>query len=203
MTILEEIRRNEMPLPPHNAQFVDVVRHWRKIKKIIDRPESRTFLLPDLLQYQARRQLDCWESQGYLFKDRLHPTTLLPKDFDHCDWRLGKKRFAYHRYVCHSACYWMVNFNLYLAQRYDPKQPWRILVNDSPDQEDGGHATVWGGNLKKPLLFDMQGLALFESATQVWDVVRYGIEYPIGESFITNNWVAEVRRLTALGAPIR
>jgi hypothetical protein len=63
-----------------------------------------------------------------------------PDEFESCDWRCGHQgpypRFW--RYVKHSACHWIVNFALQLAQLVVPEQPWRIL--SSPR-----HSTVWDG----------------------------------------------------------
>jgi hypothetical protein len=54
------------------------------------------------------------------------------------------------KYVQHSACHWLVNFNLRLAQLAEPDRPWRIVSS-------GEHSAVWDG---QETFFDFNFLAL-------------------------------------------
>ncbi|MBP3954936.1 hypothetical protein J8F10_06530 [Gemmata sp. G18] len=82
------------------------------------------------------------------------PFTLgqFPRHFESCGWsddHVGREP-RYWRYVKHSACHWLVNFNLRLAQIIAPDRPWRIVTSDS-------HSTVWDG---KETMFEFNFLAL-------------------------------------------
>jgi hypothetical protein len=52
--------------------------------------------------------------------------------------------------VKHSACHWLVNFNLRLAELVMPKREWHIVTSDK-------HSTVWDGI---STLFDLNFHAL-------------------------------------------
>ena len=83
----------------------------------------------------------------------------LPRGFDSCDWRWGTDgplrgpHPAFWKFVCHSACHWLVDLNLFVAVTAWPKVPWRILNAKK-------HSTVWNSDLRQPLLFDANFLAL-------------------------------------------
>ena len=59
-----------------------------------------------------------------------------PFEVDGCDWRFfdgeGNLRRgrapAFWDYSVHSACHWVVNFNLRLAELVEPRRPWRIVT---------------------------------------------------------------------------
>ena len=75
-----------------------------------------------------------------------------PRDHESCDWGINHrgKEPRFWRYVKHSACHWLVNFNLRLAQLAEPDRPWQILTSDD-------HSTVWDGD---QTLFDLNFVAL-------------------------------------------
>jgi hypothetical protein len=75
-----------------------------------------------------------------------------PRSWESCDWWIGHRgpEPRYWRYVKHSACHWLVNFNLRLATLVEPDRNWRILTSDE-------HSTVWDGDRT---LFDINFLAL-------------------------------------------
>ncbi len=82
-----------------------------------------------------------------------------PRNFESCDWDrdyFGKRQPRYWMYVKHSACHWLVNFNLRLAQLVDPKREWRIITSRD-------HSTVWDG---KDTLFEFNFLAFGLPARQ-------------------------------------
>ena len=75
-----------------------------------------------------------------------------PDEFESCAWaceRRGRPA-AYWQFVKHSACHWLVNANLKLAELSEPKRAWRILSGEA-------HSTVWDG---VSTLFDMNFSAL-------------------------------------------
>ena len=77
---------------------------------------------------------------------------MFPDQFESCDWRLFRrgKPPRFWRYVKHGACFWLVNFNLHLAQLMEPHRPWRIVWSEK-------YATVWDGDWT---LFDLNFIAL-------------------------------------------
>jgi hypothetical protein len=96
----------------------------------------------------------------------------LPRDADGCDWRWydgeGHSRRgrqpAFWDYVVHSGCHWVVNFNLRLAERLEPKTPWRIISSQK-------HSTVWSGD---DVLFDCNFLALGVDPDEAFTLARTG-----------------------------
>ncbi len=85
------------------------------------------------------------------WRKRIKPG-LFPRDYESCDWSRDHRGIEprFWRYVKPSACHWLVNFNLRLAQLAEPKRPWRILTSDE-------HSTVWDGD---GTLFDLNYLAM-------------------------------------------
>jgi hypothetical protein len=66
------------------------------------------------------------------------------------------------QYVKHSACHWLVNFNLELAMQVEPNRMWRILTSEE-------HSTVWDGNIT---LFDMNFLALGVTPKEAFNIAN-------------------------------
>jgi len=91
---------------------------------------------------------------------------MVPFEFESCDWWLEHKgrKPAFWQYVKHSACHWLVNFNLELAQLVMPEEQWRIVTSDK-------HSTVWNGS---NLLFDFNFLALGISAEECFELANSG-----------------------------
>ena len=123
-------------------QYYDLQANWRKVKKHIDSAEVQKILATDFNKFTYGR----WRQK---FK-----TGDLPTNFESCDWRCNTGRRgrqpAFWDYTKHSACHWLVNFNLRLAQLVEPDRNWRILTSDL-------HSTTWDG---KHLLFDFNFSAL-------------------------------------------
>ena len=85
---------------------------------------------------------------------------------------------AFWDFVCHAACHWLVDLNLYVARSAYPKEPWRILTVSTGKNN---HSTVWNGDLKFPLLFDANYSALGVSPKEALETAWIGRELRIGE----------------------
>src|SRR6185437_980291 len=94
----------------------------------------------------------------------------------------------YWQCVCYSACHWLVNFNLRLAQLVDPARPWRILTSRR-------HSTVWDGD---KLLFEFNFQAFGIPPAECFELARRGgCELKVGERRLTSlaeHWRVEARR---------
>ncbi len=91
-----------------------------------------------------------------------------PRKFESCDWGWGHRgrEPRYWQYVKHSACHWLVNFNLRLATLVMPKKHWHIVTSDK-------HSTVWDGKRK---LFDLNFCALGIPADEAYSMAAVGGE---------------------------
>lgn len=134
-------------------EYYPIVKKWNKIKKYINSPEVQEILVSDFNKFTYGK----W---GMEFKHGMKPI-----EFETCDWSWDKKgrKPAYWDYVKHSACHWVVNFNLKLAQLAEPKKEWRILTSQK-------HSTVWDGNCT---LFDMNFLALGIDANDAFNLAKH------------------------------
>lgn len=105
---------------------------------------------------------------------------MFPDEFESCDWRLSRrgKPPRFWRYVKHGACFWLVNFNLHLAQLMEPHRLWRIVWSER-------YATVWDGDRT---LFDLNFIAMEVSTKECWRLAnahhlgvgrRYRVGYPV------------------------
>lgn len=120
--------------------YYDLPRHWsRRIAPHLSNKKLNAILVRDFNKFTSGR----WNEP--------FGAGQLPCQFESCGWYLdhrGRKP-RYWRYVKHSACHWLVNFNLHLAMQAEPSRPWRILTSDE-------HSTVWDGD---HTLFDFNFLA--------------------------------------------
>jgi hypothetical protein len=93
---------------------------------------------------------------------------MYPEDFDTSDWREKHRRPhpRYWRYVCYSACHWLVNFALRLAMLAERSRRWRIVSTSN------GHSTVWDG---ADTLFDLPYQALGVGADVCWEKATNGV----------------------------
>ena len=91
---------------------------------------------------------------------------MFPSEFETCDWQFteGKRgrKPAFWKYVKHSACHYLVNFNLKLAYLVEPQEKWRILTSDK-------HSTVWNG---KNILFDFNFTALNVKPIETFNIAK-------------------------------
>lgn len=121
-------------------RYYDLKRHWTKrIEPHLGDAKLNAILVRDFNKFTTGN----WGKPFHRGQ--------LPRDFESCDWdweRVGREP-RYLRYVKHSACHWLVNFNLRLAQSVEPDRVWRIVTSDA-------HSTVWDG---KQTLFEFNFLA--------------------------------------------
>lgn len=93
---------------PHtNITYYDYDLNWRRISRHIKAPEVQARLVEDMNKYTWGR-----------WRRRFTPG-MLPADVDNCAWQIEaplEDRRPYWRYVTWSACHWLVNFNLLVAQ---------------------------------------------------------------------------------------
>lgn len=132
--------------------YYPIVQNWAKIKPHINHKEVQEILIRDFNKYTV----GMW---GEPFtKGRL------PREFESCDWDHDRKgrRPEYFNYVKHAACHWLVNFNLVLAQKVQPKTEWRIVTSEK-------HSTVWDG---LNFLFDFNFSAMGIPASEAWDLAN-------------------------------
>jgi hypothetical protein len=121
-------------------RYYDIRRHWTKrIEPHLGDEALNTILVCDFNKFTYGRWREWFKRGDY------------PFDFESCDWWLIRRRPhpPFWRYVKDSACHWLVNFNLRLAQLAERGRPWRILTSDD-------HSTVWDGDRT---LFDLIFLA--------------------------------------------
>ncbi len=121
-------------------KYYNIVKNWQKVKKHLNDEKLNKILIKDFNKFTYGR----WKMK---FKKGM-----FPRDFESCDWDwdIKGRKPEYYKYVKHSACHWLVNFNLKLATLVQPEKEWRILTSDK-------HSTVWDG---KDTLFDINFFAL-------------------------------------------
>src|SRR6266446_428227 len=132
------------PIPKNaieRAEYVPIQKYWRKLKPLFAQTEH--LWRPSLFEYMYQRSCE----HKYPFRPPTCESHHLPAHYDSCDWRFGHRGRmpAFWEYVCHSACHWLVDMNLYVAVRGFPDVPWRILSSQK-------HSTVWNGDGKYPVL---------------------------------------------------
>jgi hypothetical protein len=110
-------------------KYYDLKKNWHRVKPYLADKKLNDVLVRDFNKFTFGR----W-SQTFTHGD-------LPYEFESCDWDCDHrgKRPAFWQYVKHSACHWLVNFNLHLAMLVQPKEPWRIITSED-------HSTVWDGD---------------------------------------------------------
>lgn len=145
-----------MKNPPNcdNATYFPIQQRWRKLKPIF--ASSAHIWRPNMEDFRQQKA----DTHGFKYTPDSRDT--LPRDHDSCDWRWCRegqrgRHPAFWDYVCHSACHWVADMCLYVAQIADPKTPWRVVSSQK-------HSTVWNGDMERPVLFDTNFLALGVSA---------------------------------------
>lgn len=145
-------------------QYYPIAKHWRRLKPFFEYPESEQFWRLNMRDYYEQRMLK--HQIPYQHDESKYST---PSDYDSCDWRWCRpgRHPQFWNYVCHSACHWLVDCNLFVATNALPQFQWRIV--SSPK-----HSTVWNGDAKNPVLFDLNFLALEVSAKEAWEIASVG-----------------------------
>src|SRR5262245_58766122 len=113
-----------------NLKYYDLKKNWSKVRRHLQDKKLNDILVRDFNKFTYGRWRKKFTYGQY------------PSDFESCDWQYGKGRGrppAYWRYTKHSACHWLVNFNLRLATLIIPEEPWRIITSEQ-------HSTVWNGD---------------------------------------------------------
>jgi hypothetical protein len=138
--------------------YYPVQQRWRRLRPIYESWMARSIWLPEMFAYQATRMEDYGVSYAY---PEVTPA-LRPADWESMDWRYGSGRRGpepgYWQYVCAGACHWLCSVNLFVAERAEPKRPWRIVTSDK-------HSTVWDGD---QTLWDLNFLALGIAPELCW-----------------------------------
>lgn len=139
-------------------EYYDIQRHWRRIKVHLIDPKVADVLVRDFNKFTFGR----WE-KPFL-------PGMVPHEFESCDWWCDHRGRmpAFWQYVKHSACHWLVNFNLELAQASLPKRAWRIVTSPK-------HSTVWDGD---DTLFDLNFLAMGVSIEECWQLAHKRVLKP-------------------------
>jgi len=135
-------------------RYYDPVRNWNRIQPHLKRVEP--ILVRDFNRFTYGRWRQRFEAG------------MVPRQFESCDWDVGHRgrQPRYWQYVKHSACHWLVNHNLELAQLVVPDAEWRILTSDL-------HSTVYDGH---GLLFDFNFCALGITPQEAYRMAREGGE---------------------------
>lgn len=159
-------------------QYYDLKKNWQKVKRRLGNEKVIKTLVRDFNKFTYGK----WRKE---FK-----AGMLPRDFESCDWDWEYKgrRPHYWQYVKHSACHWLVNFNLEVAKLAVPAEPWRIITSDK-------HSTVWNG---LDLLFDFNFLALGVEPDRCFELANKK-ELPIGKQkrcYMVEYWKDEEERKT-------
>lgn len=145
-------------------RYFAIVKHWRKLRPLFQSPEAERIWRLNLWDFSRQKATD------HKFKYKhvaSHYQT--PSDHDSCDWRCGiaHRHPEFWKYVCHSACHWVVDLCLHVAMKAYPETPWRIITQRH-------HSTVWNGSTTDPVLFDINFLALGIEAKEAWEIASRG-----------------------------
>jgi hypothetical protein len=150
--------------PVTNLNYYPIQKRWQKIKPHLQDSEVQRILVNDMNKFTFGRWRLPFEPG------------MLPCHFESCDWRSSKRRRGpephFWHYVKHSACHWLVNFNLALVQRVEYRSSWRIITSDR-------HSTVWNG---EDTLFDLNFSALGISVEECFLLATFkGVVLPPGK----------------------
>jgi hypothetical protein len=155
-------------------RYYDLTKNWRRVRPHVETPAVQAVLIRDFNRFTYGR-----------WRKRFLPG-MLPFEFESCDWFISRRGRppAWHAYVKHAACHWLVNLWLETAQRTLPDRPWRILTSDR-------HSTVWDG---EQLLFDGNFLALGVDPDECFSLAN-DEELPIGmqrKTHMASHWKREL-----------
>lgn len=144
--------------------YFPIVRHWRRLKPLFESDEAERLWRANLRDYSEQK------AAQHKFKYEHNPARYrYPRDHDGCDWRCCRvgRHPEFWNYCCHAACHWLVDMNLHVAMSAYPDVPWCILTQRH-------HSTIWNGDTERPVLFDLNFLALEVPAKQAWEIASAG-----------------------------
>ncbi len=145
-----------------NAKFFPIGRKWKLLRSIYYSEHAASIWQPCMKEYCESRS----KHHKYEYTHKNHPS---PAYYDSCDWRCERRGKApeFWEFVCHSACHWLVDLNLFVAKTFDPITPWSIITGKR-------HSTVWNKSKENPILFDANFLALKVCATDAMEMALTG-----------------------------
>ena len=122
------------------VRYFDLKENWQKVKPHLSDEQLNDILVTDFNKFTFGR----WQTRFVRGQ--------YPRSFETICWSDGRRgrKPAFWYYVKHSACHWLVNFTLRLAQLVEPKKRWRIITSVD-------HSTVWDGH---DTLFDFNYQAI-------------------------------------------
>jgi len=155
-------------------QYYPIVKNWRKIKKHLNDKNLNNILNDNFNKFTYGRWKIKFPSDRVKF----------PRDIETCDWEfwVRGRHPEYFKYVKHSACHWLVNFNLELAKLVEPTRQWRILTGNL-------HSTVWDGG---DILFDLNFSALRINPNEAYKMANkeeLNINELMEVNFATPYWI--------------
>ena len=150
-----------------DIEYFSATKNWKRIKPHLQDRMLLNILVRDFNKFTMGRWRKPFKLGQY------------PCEFESSDWASYRKgrNPAYWKYVKHTACHWLVNFNLRLAMLVEPDREWRIL--EHPD-----HSTTWDG---KKTLFDFNFQALGVPAPEAFRLARRGREHAPGKRIKVNH----------------
>ena len=95
-----------------NARYFPIVKHWAKLRPIYYSTEAHKVWWPNMCELHMQK------AQEHGFTPRFNNRET-PSDFDGCDWRCDRRGRPpeYWRFVCHGACHWLVDLNLFVVAK--------------------------------------------------------------------------------------
>lgn len=148
-----------------SARYVDIQKHWRKLKPFYYSNAAFQIWKPCMLEFVETK---AGEHNGK-YQHEEQERHKFPEGYECCDWRYYPPRRgrqpAFWKFVCHSACHWLADLNLFVAMSAWPEQPWRIITHSK-------HTTVWNGNQKTPLVYDANWSAFDSTADKPYEALE-------------------------------
>ncbi len=137
------------------TQFFPIQANWRKLSPIYNSEIAFKIWKPCMNEFATERA----EDSGFPHNEQTRHNR--PQGYDSSDWmcnydetrRKPGRRPGYFDFVCHRACHWLADLNLFAACSAFPDVPWRITRGKK-------HTTVWNGDFQMPVVFDLNYLAM-------------------------------------------
>lgn len=147
---------------PQSLSYFPIQKRWRRVGPIYRSDEAREVWLWEMVAFDEAR---C-EERGLDFKLPNEEEIDFPRYFDSCDWRFCRDKPGptpeFWNYACHSACHWTANLSLFVAQKAEPKRPWRLVSSNA-------HTTCWDGS---EMLWDTNFMALGVPPNEAWELAN-------------------------------